>query len=48
MGIFSHISLIIQLSALKINKCVKKAGLKPAVFFTVMKKETVPEASRFK
>ena len=45
MGIFSHISLIIQLSALKINKCIKKADSSPAMFFTVMKKETVPEAS---
>ena len=44
MGIFSHISLIIQLSALKINKCVKKADLWSAMSFTVMKKETVPEA----
>ena len=45
MGIFSLISLIIQLSALKINKCIKKASLWPAMSFTVMKKETVPEAS---
>ena len=52
MGIFSHISLIIQLSALKINKCVKiiktvsgtQASQTPFKL-TVMKKETVPEAS---